>query len=328
MLDHPGPGAGRDQRRHRGEVDRVGPVAAGADDVEQRGRRPGPARGRQHRGRPSPASSATVSPFARSSDGERRQLRRRGLPGHDLAHRPGRRVGVEGAAAEQGAEHRGPGPEARHRARPTGRPAHRGHGRAAAARPPRRRSTGSSGRAIVASASDQVASQRSSRRPSSTQTAGQSSISYFSCRLMPIPPVGWASPSRIATSTPRHRCGRRPPRRWRTRSSRCGRDRRPDADHSGPDLLAHRRVVAEDDHGGRRGRCGHGGSLEVISGAARRRGGARRSSSGRSNWDPGCTPRAARRRPHIPAGPWRPCGLRAGSCCRDGIQRPRLLRLL
>jgi hypothetical protein len=102
--------------------------------------------------------------------------------------------------------------------------------------------------------------------------------------------------------------------------------------------------VTEDEDGRGRARCGHAresrtgraASVEPVgtcgkrsvSGAARPRDGARRSSSERSSWDPGCTPRAARRRLRTRAGPSRPCALRVGSCCRDGIQRPRLLRLL
>ena len=73
VLDHRPPAAGDDQRRHRRDVDGVGPVAAGADDVDRAAvdRHRGWRRS-QHRARPARPARPAVSPLARSSDGERR----------------------------------------------------------------------------------------------------------------------------------------------------------------------------------------------------------------------------------------------------------------
>ena len=75
-------------------------------------------------------------------------------------------------------------------------------GAGSARRRPSAASTGSSGMWITASASDQLASQPSCGRAISTTIGGQSSISYLNCRASPMPPVGWASPSRITRSRP------------------------------------------------------------------------------------------------------------------------------
>ena len=212
-----------------------------------------------------PASSAGVSPLARSGSAKPAICAGVACAGHDLAHRPGGVLGAQRLAAQQpgraptarcAADRTAPG---HGRGPTTGRPAARGPGRAAAARPSPRRPPGPAGGRCVASASAQVASQRSSRRPSSTQIAGQSSISFFSCRLMPMPPVGCASPSRIATSTP--------PASIRATTSAPGGALDPvDAPQVGgrapadgrADLIPHGGVLAEDDHGGGRGRSGHG----------------------------------------------------------------------
>ncbi len=61
---------------------------------------------------------------------------------------------------------------------------------------------GSIGCGTAASARDQFANQLSVTRPVSTTIGGLWKISSLTCRAIPIPPVGVASPSRIATSTP------------------------------------------------------------------------------------------------------------------------------
>ena len=67
VLAHPPAGAGHDERREGADVDRVGPVAAGADHVDHRVRwcRSRPGWRRRAWRRPCRTSSATVSPFIR-----------------------------------------------------------------------------------------------------------------------------------------------------------------------------------------------------------------------------------------------------------------------
>jgi hypothetical protein len=149
-----------------------------------------------------PVCSAGVSPLARSSTANAASWDGDASPAMISAIAQAGVGLLQRLAPQQRAEHRGPALPAWSRRCPTGGPARRGRDRAAAARPSPRRRSGRAGRSSVASASAQVASHRSSRRPSRMHTAGQSSISYFSCRQMPIPPVGWASPSRTATSMP------------------------------------------------------------------------------------------------------------------------------
>ncbi len=61
---------------------------------------------------------------------------------------------------------------------------------------------GSTGCGTAASARDQLASQVSSGRPVSTRMGGQLASSSLSCLAIPMPPVGVASPSRMAKSMP------------------------------------------------------------------------------------------------------------------------------
>ena len=80
---------GRDDRRHRGDVDRVRAVAAGADDVDA-GQRQIDRRGLgEHLGRQAGDLLGRL-PLRPERDGEGRDLHRGGLAGHDLAHRPRR----------------------------------------------------------------------------------------------------------------------------------------------------------------------------------------------------------------------------------------------
>ncbi len=85
VLDDARACAGRDDRRHRGDVDRERAVAAGADDVEQAARAPKIGVITSYIASTSPVSSSMVSPLARSAttkpgDLGGRRLTRRGSP--------------------------------------------------------------------------------------------------------------------------------------------------------------------------------------------------------------------------------------------------------
>ena len=94
VLDDLRPGARDHDGGHRGDVDRLGPVAARADDVDGRaGDDPAAARGRTSP-RTRPVISSTVSPLARRATMKPGDLGVRGLAAHDPVHRPGRVVGA------------------------------------------------------------------------------------------------------------------------------------------------------------------------------------------------------------------------------------------
>ena len=108
VLGHPGAGRGRDDRAHRRDVDRPGPVAAGADQVDEpSGNRAASAWSSMAAA--SPATSAGVSPFIRSATPNPAIWVGRGRALHDLVHRPGGLVCGERLALDQRADQRGPG---------------------------------------------------------------------------------------------------------------------------------------------------------------------------------------------------------------------------
>ena len=189
VLDHLGAGAGHDDGRHRGDVDRHRAVAAGADDVDRRA--PGGeavgvlehhARQARHLG-----GGLALGPQRRE---EARELRVGGRAGHHLVHDPARGAGRQVLAAGQGGEDVGPGMRhggARGRGGAGGVLDRWGHRRARSATAAVSRAS-SSGRESAASAWDHVASQPSPGRPVSTRIGGQSNNSFLSWRQMPIPP--------------------------------------------------------------------------------------------------------------------------------------------
>ncbi|EOD60468.1 putative RNA-binding protein [Amycolatopsis vancoresmycina DSM 44592] len=189
----------RDDRRHRRDVDRVGAVAAGADDVDGRPVQLDPPGVRQHRGR-HPGDLLGRLALGPQRHREPGDPGRAGGAAHDLVHRPRRvlrgQIGARDQLFEQGWP--GAGDRGGHRAQPFTTGTRRARSTSATVSAA---VSGSSGCTSTASACDQVASQRSSRRRTATTIGGQSVISLFSCRHRPMPPVGCASPSRMARST-------------------------------------------------------------------------------------------------------------------------------
>ena len=181
VLDHRHARRRDDDGRHRRDVDGVRLVAAGADDVDRAARSPSPAaRARsiavgqpgdlRRRSRPWRAARRGTRPAGRRSP-------RPPAPGPSprRCRRPSRSVPASSRPSSAG-----PGLDLRRRSATVSRQPARG----ASARPRRaRRSTsatvsaavsGSSGCTSTASACDQVASQRSSRRRTATMIGGQS----------------------------------------------------------------------------------------------------------------------------------------------------------
>ena len=108
VLDHARAGAGGDDRRHGGDVDRHRPVTARADDVEQpAGHRDRVGRGEHRRGDAGDlldrlALGAQRHDEAGELDGGRRA-------GEDLVHGPSRLLGRQVATGDQRGEDVGPG---------------------------------------------------------------------------------------------------------------------------------------------------------------------------------------------------------------------------
>ena len=92
------PVAGDDDRGHRGDVDGVRAVAAGADDVEARPGHLDPVGVRQHHVGQARAAPRRVSPLARSATRNPATCDRGRLAAHDLVHRPARGLGASGPA--------------------------------------------------------------------------------------------------------------------------------------------------------------------------------------------------------------------------------------
>ena len=139
-------------------------------------------------------------------DREAGHLRRGGLAGHHLAHRPGGVGRGRGRSRDEqpGQQHAGqvgrPGRASRLEVRssPAARGAAGPRARAAARRRRPGAVSGSIGCGRVASASDQLASQRSGLAgDEDARPAGASATSSSSCRRSAMPPVGCASPSRM-----------------------------------------------------------------------------------------------------------------------------------
>ncbi len=180
VLDHLDAGRGRDDRAHGGDVHRVRAVPAGADQVDQRA-------GHADRGGPAEhdigqagqlGGRLALHPQRHREPGH---LDRGGRAVHDLVHRPGRLVRAERVTTDQRADQATPRHGRLHR-RPfscAGRAVQAWAGSwpfaccrispaSAAAN-----GTGSIGWLVTASAPDQVASQPSSARPTTSSTGGQ-----------------------------------------------------------------------------------------------------------------------------------------------------------
>jgi len=175
VLDHPGAGRRRDDRRHRRHVDRVRAVGAAADQVRDRTGNADRGRVREH-ARGQAGHLLRGLPLGPQPHAEPGDLGRGCRPVHDLVHRPGRLAGAERLAADQRADKHGTGRPVR------GRRSHQGTVYPAAIAAARDRiraasslasATGSIGWLTTASARDQVASQRSSARAMTSSTGGQ-----------------------------------------------------------------------------------------------------------------------------------------------------------
>ncbi|PSK61836.1 hypothetical protein B0E53_06259 [Micromonospora sp. MH33] len=109
VLDHPEPGTGDDDRRHRGDVHRPGAVPAGADDVDGRARDGHRDRVRVHRPQ-QPFDLGDGLPLGAQRHQEGRQPGRPDRAPHHLVHRPRGVLRGQILAPQQGAHQNGPAP--------------------------------------------------------------------------------------------------------------------------------------------------------------------------------------------------------------------------
>ena len=314
VLDHPGAGAGGHDRGHRRDVDGVGAVAAGADDVDrvpadlERRREvehglgeAGDLVDRLALGRAAPSRSPAI--WA-------------GVASPPRIWRIAQAVVARSASrrGDQPAEHARPGrarppaaaPARSRRARPGLVASRSSWATTAGSR------TGSIGWPTTPSARDQVASQASSGRPVRTSSGGQRRISSFSWRHRPIPPGhGLAVEDRQVDAAAVHRR-----EHGRLRGDLLHPDGREVTGHAPaqgePDVLAGAPVGRVEQHGqGARGRLVRGGCSSSLSPARAGRLGSGRAAPQRSadREQPSAhRPRAA---PPSRSGPGRePCGPR------------------